>query len=683
MTTRSLSPAVKITLAAYLGMLLLYTIGSFNPGFRTWGINWWAYYGAVTPWILLALGLVMAGYLFYSGRFSDSPPDSSTQTHAFPARKYAVVSLAIVLFFGLTFTLLHTRTHFLGDGYNILTQLETENPLVKSTSVGEGLLHNFTKSALSGVSDPALLSFQIISITAGIGFVVTVLLAAGVLFKRLTDRIIFTLGLLSGGYALLFFGYVEYYSVFALSVGIFSLVGLLIARGKLNRWWILPCLAFAIFLHVFGLALIPAAIYLLVSDTSLGRKIAGLPAMAKWAITLVVALAGVTVFLYLYNASYAFRFAFVPFAQNRFTVDGYTLASWQHIRDLLNLWILLVPAAPILIILGAFLPRTDVKGRDILFLSVLALSALVVTVVADPVLGMPRDWDLFAFAGIPIVTMLFYLLINNRQHIVGYPALSALAIALGFFVLVPRVASQAIPDIGVKHFESYLTRNRAVDNKARAYLIEYYRRSRDSAGELKAKSMFRRHNTEGNLLGQGLYLFSENQYDQAAQNFRQALLTNPRSAIAYTNLGKCYLRFDKPDSALLFQKIAIGLDPYDPITLNNLGLAYYYNEDYPHAERAWHDALERDTSLLTPRLFLMRQYKKLNQPKKFDSVVASIVDRPDLPIPALEDIGMAYLVNKRYDQAGRIYRRALNLGMDPAKIDDLKKSHPLLVIPPR
>ena len=683
MTTGSSLLSVKIAIAAYVSMLLLYVIGSFTPGFRTWGFNWWAYFGAFTPWVLLALGLILAGYLYYSGRLTDTIPAQTDDSPALPARRYTIVSLVIVLLFGLTFVLLHTRTHFLGDGYNILTQLETDNPLVKITSIGEGLLHNFTKNALSGVSDSALLSFQIISITAGIGFVIVVLLAAGALFKRLTDRIIFALGLLSGGYGLLFFGYVEYYSVFVLSVGIFTLVGLLIARGKLNRWWILPCLALSVFLHVFGIALLPAVVYLLVSDTPSGRKLAGLPAMAKWAITLVVALAGITLFLYLYNASYAFRLAFVPLLQNRFTVDGYTLASWQHIRDLLNLWILLIPAAPVLFILAVFLPRTAFKGRDMAFFLVLALSVLAVTVVADPVLGMPRDWDLFAFAGVPVVAMFFYLLVNNRHHVSAYPAMSALAIALGFFVLIPRVASQAIPDTGVKHFESYLTRNRAVDNKARAYLVEYYRRTRDSVGELKAKNLFRRHNTEGNLLGQGLFLFSEDEYDQAAESFRQALITNPRSAIAYTNLGKCYLRFDKPDSALLFQKIAIGLDPYDPITLNNLGLAYYYNEDYPHAECAWYDALARDTSLLTPRLFLMRQYRKLNQTKEFDSVVVSIADRPDLPVPALEDVGMAFLANKRYDKAGRIYRRALNLGMDPAKIDELKKSHPLLVVPPR
>ena len=683
MTAKSVSRPTQVALAVYVGMMLVYLIGAFAPGYRTWGINWWAYFSGWAPWVLLVFGLAVAGYLLYSGQFGIKPSEPAGSPPRPSAGHYALISAVLVILFGFTFFLLRTQTHFLGDGYNILTQLETANPLVKTTSLGEGLLHNFAKTALSGTTDAALLSFQIISIVSGIGFVILSLVAAAGLFERLSDRLIFTLGLLSGGYLLLFFGYVEYYSVFALSVAAFTLVGLLIARGKLNRLWILPFLALSLFLHVFGLALVPAAVYLLLSDTPFGRKLTALSTVARLVLVLVVALVGVTAFLYFYNDGYAFRLAFIPFVQNRFTVDGYTLMSWQHVRDLLNLWILLVPAAPLFVALAIFLPRSVFKGRDTYYLLVLTISVLLVTIVANPVLGMPRDWDLFAFAGLPLTATLFYLLLKNRSRITGFPAIATLAIALGFFVLIPRVVGQVIPDIGIKHFESYLERNRPVDNKARAFLVEYYRRNRDSVGELKTKVIYERYNLEGNLLSQGNALFDQDMFEQAATTFRRAITANPRSGIAYSNLGKCYLRFNKPDSALILQKIALALNPYDAVTLNNLGLAYYYVKDYDHAERCWIDALARDTSLLMPRLFLMRQYKELNQPRKFDSVVVAIADRPDLPVPVLEDIGRAFLAQKRYKKAGQIIRRALDLGLDPAKVEEMKKYHPFLVVPPK
>ena len=50
---------------------------------------------------------------------------------------------------------------------------------------------------------------------------------------------------------LLWFGYVEFYSLFVLSIAIFTITGCSILNGLLSRWFILPALVFSTFLHIF------------------------------------------------------------------------------------------------------------------------------------------------------------------------------------------------------------------------------------------------------------------------------------------------------------------------------------------------------------------------------------------------------------------------------------------------
>ena len=117
-----------------------------------------------------------------------------------------------------------------------------------------------------------LFSLRVAAILAFCGYAflrrsLTAWIFAGMLVDRLRDRALLVLGLSSGGYMLLFFGYVENYAPLCLGIALFLMTGVLITRGKLKRWLIVLPLAVAVFFHLAGLALVPAAFYVLAQGT--------------------------------------------------------------------------------------------------------------------------------------------------------------------------------------------------------------------------------------------------------------------------------------------------------------------------------------------------------------------------------------------------------------------------------
>ena len=81
--------------------------------------------------------------------------------------------------------------------------------------------------------------------------------------------------------------------------------------------------------------------------------------------------------------------------------QSYTLVSFSHALDLLNLCVLLSPFAPILGII-ALLRRNPLSRTERLLL-VAAAGGLVFVLLVTPNLGMSRDWDLLAGFCLPAV----------------------------------------------------------------------------------------------------------------------------------------------------------------------------------------------------------------------------------------------------------------------------------------
>ena len=159
---------------AYLLMLLVLWLGSYYPEGRVWGFNWWAYYPSWFPSCMLGLGVLIGGGVLqanfkrslYGSGLSER---DSEKVSANSTRYYAFTGVMIILYTPL-FVILRARTHFLGDGYGLLSLLGNDSPIMSQVrEMGESLLHIWMKQVFSiEGQEGALLSYQVLSIASGV-----------------------------------------------------------------------------------------------------------------------------------------------------------------------------------------------------------------------------------------------------------------------------------------------------------------------------------------------------------------------------------------------------------------------------------------------------------------------------------------------------------------------------------
>ena len=667
--------------AAYYAVLVLFFVASFFPQYRLWGVNWWAYFPGYVPFVLFVIGAVAPIVIRLVLRRGESDV-GEVGASANESSKYFIIVFCLTVLYGLAFYLLRARTHFLGDGYQILSELASDNPAIKPTEPGEALVRLWVKSLIGADGEmSALLSHQIVSTSAGVLFLIAVALVSKWLFDRTINRVLFWLGLASSGYMLLFFGYVEYYSLFVLTVAVYTLMGLLVIRGKINRWLILPVLALAAVFHVMGVTLIPSAVYLLVAKSKLGNTLARLNRKAKLLMGAITAVISVLLLSHYYSTDYFFRFAFVPLFENRFTVEGYTLFSLKHIVDYLNLLILLLPGLPLVVAMLLFLPvRRMLRRREYRYLLILLVSTLGATFVFDPKLSMPRDWDLFSFCGVPLAIFGYYFLLNTRSKSRRRPGarIGLLSVFLGFLSLFPRAGSQAVEDISVAHVMNYIDLDKARNMPVRAVLFDYYKEFGKQDKTAFLKRQWRGELLEDDMLVKAFSLLEQNQVRPAISLLNQLLGRNPGIATAWGHLGEAYLLLNRYDSALMFLNISEGMNPYNPVVHYNLGFAYYAKTEYEKAKRYYLRALEIDTLLLEPLLGLAYVYTQLDQQDKYIDVLLRVGSRDDAPVQFIQKLGDYYLQKGEYQLAAETYERALQKGLDSSYLEKLIEKYPQL-----
>jgi Flp pilus assembly protein TadD len=665
-------------MAAYYFVLLLFYLASVVPEWRVWGFNWWAYLPALYRYGLLLSGVVAGAVIYLARRktpLSQSPmPPQSSQISFLLFVGFAMAIVGALYQFRAT-------THFLGDGYTLLANLASDQPIVKGRNLGETLAHQFVYSILTGEnSQRALSAYQIVSFAGGLVFAIITVIAARVLFERRGDGIQFGLGLLSGGYMLLFFGYVEHYSLLVPAVALFALVALLVTRGKLNRWFILAPLALAVFLHTLGATLIPAALYLLVSETKLAASWQRLKLWTKSLLTLVV-LAGIAAaFYHYYHTDYFFRFAFVPLVENQFTVDGYTMFSFDHLLDTVNLLFLLLPGLLVAITALMFLPENKRRSpRDTVFLLTLLISTLGAAFIFDPKLGMPRDWDLLSLAGVPLVFFCYYLVLKSASKAeVARPAVK-LMIVLSVLSLVPRVTAQVVPELSLAHINNYIRLDKTKNRNTLSILVTYYENQGDSLAARQELSRKYNEYPELGLNSHAHELLKQRQNAEAVPYARQAIALSPTYWSAYANLGLCYLRLGRLDSALILMKIADGLNPYNAQVALVMGGVYFRLGELKKAEAEFAMCLALDSTQYEALHGLAYTYMHSGRLDESFEYISKQYYHGQQDSSYFRSAGDSYLRRGTFNLAARAYTYALDRGLDSSYVKQLQRQYPQLI----
>ncbi len=668
-----------VCLGAYYLTIGFFLMAMVAPEGRVWGINWWAYLSGSWRVVLALLGLAAGPVLWQLAvrihRSEAGEHDAGTNS------SYLKLALPFALVFAALYLFFPSQTHFLGDGYQLLSRLADGLGSVKSWDVGASLLNDAVFSATSGSNtERALTTYRIISVASGVLTLGIVFVGATLLFKGTVRRILFMLGVATGGYSLMFFGYVENYAFLIALLTLYTLIGLLALRDRVSAWWTLPPFAAATFIHIFGLTLLPSLGYLLLRRTRVGEGFAALPSKTKLLIGLATFVSGLVAYHYLCSNFYFFTFAFLPIIPDQFTVEGDSLFSTKHAIDTLNLLVLLLPgglvlAAGILVTSGS---KIFLASAEVRFLFILTLSTLAAVYVFNPGIGMPRNWDLFSIVGIPLAIMFYYALLSYRSTGIEPILAASLACVLGFLLLGPRVVAQNTPRVAIAHLKDYLELDKIRNRNARRLLIDYYKQTGDTAAASREQTLAERdfpesaHNKRGKQ-----HLRSEN-IDRAEVEFRRAIELNPLFYDAYANLANCSITRGDLDSALKLLETANGLNPYNASTISNIGTVLMRMNDLENALDAFHESLRIDSLNQNAMVGLASSYLKSGQADRSMGYVTKLHERTKTTYHYFQQATEAYLEAGFYDQARVAYQYAVDRGLSAEDIETMTTRYPQL-----
>lgn len=661
-TDKDDSKKVRVFRYLFIVQLIIYLIASFFPEFRIFGFSIWAHFPFLAVLGLFSISLVTALWV------ADS---SGGRSYKSKKKKRADIfmrwALLISTLIGLLFLIARSQTHFLGDGYTVLANYALPEPIIKYREVGEAMTHLWVRNLFGpGGERASLLSFQVISIGCGFIYLILVTWSAFKLFDHQLKRFLFFASMSTGGYMLLFFGYVELYSIFVLMVVLFCLSGLLIARKMLSRWVILVPTILAITAHIMGVTLVPAAIYLLFQGTKPGYLVAGSSKLWKVFCALFLTGAGLILFSHFYNSNQFFRFAFLPIIEGRFTIDHYTMFSLNHLVDIANHLFLLIPGLPILlwVIITAEVKILNVSNR---FLLVATLSTLLALLLFDPKLGMARDWDLFSFVAVPLLLLLINIIIDQADKIRFAKTGVILAVLLSTTVLCARVVAQINPDIAVARVKDFMALDKTRNRINWFILSEYYRKTGNSAEAKRIRKQWRKLHPAQVILEKATTLAGAGEYAEALELNKKAISLNSMIHESYAALGSCYLMLDSNELALENLLIATGLNPHTSSAQTNLGSVYFRLERYEEAEEAWLHSLTLEKSFI-PLLNLSRLYGKTGRKEKRREFLLKAAAKPNLPASVIAELAKFYVDENEFPKAVKSYERALAMGLDSANV---------------
>ncbi len=356
---------------------------------------------------------------------------------------FAILSLLALLLFSL-FPIVHTRW---GDAFILVNAIAYPDPALRLTTTWQAPLDVWLHARLWALGNSwlgwadAWPAYRMLSPLAGALYVYVLLRLADSVGRNRTEKLLIV-GLLGTlGTMQLFFGYAENYSLAAAGILLFLWLALETLAGQRPLWQ--PALALAVTngLHPSTLVLAPTQLYVgwawARGEEGKGGK--GRWWSAFWQVALPVALVagGVVLLMELSGNGLAALTTtdrpgggdgrmFVPLAETTTRWEHYTMFSWAHLLDWLNMQMLTAPVTlGGLVIVGVALvadlrmnsqagtAKHAEASSDARLLAFLALSTglyWLFTWVWNPDYGGQRDWDLFSLAAIPSTLLLARLL---------------------------------------------------------------------------------------------------------------------------------------------------------------------------------------------------------------------------------------------------------------------------------
>jgi tetratricopeptide (TPR) repeat protein len=577
-------------------VIVVRVAASFSPQGRIWGINQWSYF---SPAISLLSGALVL--LFFLPRLNDlalkwtSSLGSSLISYldtvsVFAKRgKYFLYSVLSILFF-IPFWLLRDRAHFLGDGSQIISRMNSGELSLTWSEPLESLSHIWIYDLAHRIwpMDSAQV-YAIFSCLAGVIFVFLVFILADFWGKEHRERVLIFFVLLSMGSMQLFFGYVEHYTLWYVFIFAFILSSLAYLKGKLG--WLVPLLTFilASLSHVSALYLLPSLLYVFVVKENHSRQY-----RKKKALILGSGLVFLGLILFLYcSQSWTLPPLLVPLLQDRYEAPGYLLFSIPHIIDFLNQQLLISPVGIIMILapLACWVGAIFLKNKTLVFLLLVSLFQLLTNFLFNPALGASRDWDLSSAVGLGYTMLGLFVLLKLLKDKPKFGYLSLILILTSLHSTVPWIVLNANEQKSIRRFQNLLDIDAKKSANGHFILIKYF----ESQGmEEQAKRQNQKYlNTfpELTLTLQGAKLVKQGEWERAEELYLRAEKLAPKLAQNHNNLGHLYLSRGELERAEAELKKAVRLSPHLATPYGNLADLYLLRGDYDRALEASRKAI--------------------------------------------------------------------------------------------
>ncbi len=421
---------ISVTVAGFIGI----SLSSFLPDSRLWGINHLAFHAV--PVRVAALGLVALTFV----------PRIAGCVHRTLLRVVSAIStarsragafilpaslLSLCLFVGL-----RASTLLLGDGQLIAQSFETAHEggsvlVMRSAGAilteeriapGATLLYYAAGKVATGISGGSPVS-GIRLVNCVLGAVLVFILFRIVQRFPVSPSIRLWMLVLAAfsGATQLYFGYVEYYPPLLFFTTLFVIGGMRALRCRAGVWTAVALLVISIFVHLEGLLLLPAGIFLIVWRLIRDRR----PVPSEAIAVAALALAGIAV------AGAAIAGVVPPLGRHLLPLSAAggapSLSLGSHWLDVLNELLLLMPALPLVLALAAAggthgrrpaaKPDAEWLTRRVewLFCLLLLAPCLAYLIGFKSDIGRARDWDLFAVTA-PGLVLLSLLILNRHSR---------------------------------------------------------------------------------------------------------------------------------------------------------------------------------------------------------------------------------------------------------------------------
>lgn len=527
---RGLALAI-ITIAAIAAAKIAF---SFIPEGRFWGINQLAYFPY--PIFVALIGLFIAAILLCLNKRAVDRISGLFDNIGLNLQRIPAIPRT-ALFIGLLFAIFYMfrdSTSLLGDGLLRIGELQNkrlENFLTQhSAEPLDYLIHYYIYSIfMIPLKIKPILSYQLISAIAGVVYIYAALYLA----KKINDgkEAGFAFWYLVGwGGLMLFFGYVESYALAAAMLMIIFGYGYNMIHKQGNELVLAVLFLLAYFLHNATIVILPTVIYLIFIKSNKARI------HTMFTAGIVSTIVGAWTWLGIVHR----QSAGLLLAGNS-SEPGYTIFSLAHLGDTINELFLVSPA--FLALCWLYKRRYDFGNKQVRnYFGLAAIGGLVFLFLADPVLGMGRDWDLFA---LPLLGLHVGLLAGVEWKQVDVRIKAAILVIVlfstGTWIAVNRGESESVERY--KNLAGLdIARSRYAYERLGTYLL--LNKNWQKAEEVYQLSLMKEPHYR-TYLGLAYVQAQLGKNDSADYNYEKALELNPDQAMALYSLCQAYIRDGK------------------------------------------------------------------------------------------------------------------------------------------